>query len=78
MYSSLFEAGILGPLASPANLETPESLSTEDVSTIVQVPFPSGRRLANTGPTYFVSCHLYPFYPHPQRQCLGPTHGPNN
>ncbi len=45
MYFSLFEAGILGPLASPVNLETPESLSTEDVSTIVQVPFPSGRRL---------------------------------
>jgi hypothetical protein len=46
MYSSLFEAGILlGPLTSPAKLETPESLSTEDVSTIVQVFFPSGRRL---------------------------------
>ncbi len=48
MYFSLFEAGIVGPLASPLNLETPESLSTEDVSTIVQVPSPSGRRLLPT------------------------------
>ncbi len=68
MFFSLFEAGILGPLASPANLETPESLSTEDVSTIVQVFFPSGRRLLQTQGQCIFS-RLYPFYPQlPQKQ----------
>ncbi len=70
MYFSLFEAGILGPLASPANLETPESLSTEDVSTIVQVPVPSGRRLQP--PVYFFLSSL-PLLPQPPRQRLGPS-----
>jgi hypothetical protein len=65
MYFSLFEAGILGPLASPANLETPEYLSTEDVSSIVQVPPLQSEGSTSTGPMYFVFCRLYPFSPQP-------------